>query len=63
MYRVSGNWDQIEKYSDLNEIFWDNEEGKSANRVYALFNNFDRAREIYNLMQDRGMVAFRNWLE
>lgn len=61
MYRVSANMDQLIKHNMVGDRVWVPHE-KVPNRVHTVL-PIDEARELYRVLNSKGMVAFRNWLD
>jgi hypothetical protein len=61
LYRVSTNMDQLIKHNMVGDRVWVSHE-KVPNRVHTEL-EIDKARELYNTLKSKGMVAFRNWLD
>jgi len=61
LYKVSANMDQLVKHDMVGEHIWVPHE-KVPNRVHTEL-EIDKARELYNTLKSKGMVALRNWLD
>ncbi len=68
-YYVFGNWDQIEKIPELLIYNWNSTTNDEAapsfvkNRVAVGFTIKEAAANVYKEMKNRGLVAFKNWLD
>lgn len=61
-YFVSGNKDQIDKYTDFNIFNFYIKDTNIPNRVFTDFDNKEEAEVLFNRMCDLGIVAFKNWI-
>lgn len=62
-YRIQANHDQLKKHPDLLILGWQPKDLKMINCVYCETNDHFEARQIYNKLNERKLVAFRNWLD
>lgn len=71
-YRVSGNKSQVELDTNLNAMTWSLSDEKPhptnttlerlrLNRVFVSFDDIQMAKEVYDYMRRKGLVALKNW--
>lgn len=61
IYRVSANKDQLEQAEMMSEV-WIAANAKVPNRVSRDFYSFADADTVYRDLQQKKMVAFKNWM-
>ena len=59
-WKVLANRDQLEKAGLMNDS-WQSVKSELPNRVHASFESQSDAIDVYQLLKNMGLVAFRNW--
>ena len=61
-FKVSGNWDQIQRFAGLRALCWQPENPKLPNRVSLACYSLDEGQYIVEMMKTQNLVVFKNWL-
>ncbi len=61
-FKVSGNWDQIQRFAGLRALCWEPENPKLPNRVSLACYSLDEGQYIVEMMKTQNLVVLKNWL-